>query len=198
MTDHNIDWESIVKHLAENQRMLEKHEPSEEETKRILHQRAMELARELPTAQAMDTLQIIGFELGQEHYGVEARHARRVSESKSIVQLPGTPAFVAGIINDHGVLVCVINLKIFFGLAEAEKSQSGKILIIRHGDIELGILADRITAIETVQADTLQTSLSSLTGTRAEFLLGITRARQIILNVSNLLNHKDLIVNDYV
>ena len=89
--------------------------PAEQE--RILQERAKNLAREGPADQgARKQLDVVEFLLAYERYAIESHWVREVHPLKEITPLPGTPAFVLGIINVRGRIVSVVDLKAFFDL----------------------------------------------------------------------------------
>lgn len=198
MTKNKINWKSMHQHLAKIQHKLEKKEKTMEETIQILHQRAEELAKETVATDKQDGVEMIEFTLGSEHYGIESIHVSHVCKAKNITHLPSTPEFIEGIINIHGRLVCVINLKQLFGITKLPVDDMTRILIINHDDINLGIMADAVTRCEPITLETLQKSLPTLTGVRSEFLMGITHDQKIILNVEKLISYKEFMINDLV
>jgi purine-binding chemotaxis protein CheW len=65
---------------------------------------------------------------------------------------------------------------------------------VRHGKIELGILADLITGMRRVPLEAMQASLPTLTGIRAEYLKGVTADRLAVLDVSHILaDHRQVV-----
>jgi purine-binding chemotaxis protein CheW len=198
MTNKPIDWEAIHQHLNTTKQMLEKHEPSIEEINQILHQRANELTKEMVLNDKENFIKILEFKLGLEQYGIESTYVSRVCEAKDIMHLPGTPNFIEGIINIHGNLVCVIDLKCLFGLPKVVQDDLNKILIINYDDVQIGILADSISGVGSVMLETLQKTLPTLSGIHSDFLVGITPDQKIILNSQKLVSHKDLVINDIV
>ena len=101
-------------------------------------------------------MEVIEFILGSEHYGIESAYVTRICEVKNITRLPSAPQFVAGIINLHGVIVCVIDLKEFFQLPKSEANALNRILIVSSDGVSLGIMAD-VNRIESIDLHKLQT-----------------------------------------
>jgi purine-binding chemotaxis protein CheW len=164
----------------------------------VLHQRAELLAKNFTQEENIDDVEIIEFIINNEHYGIESLHVKNVLPAKNITKLPNTPAFLVGIVNIHGVITSIINLKVIFDLPNTPINDNHKIIILNSEVIKIGILADEIIKIDNINVKNLQSSLPVLTGIRTEFLLGITQDQKIILNADKLINHEMLIVNDYV
>ena len=200
MTQKNINWKAMHQHLANTQQQIDKNFTcSIEQTNKMLHERANELAKKfIISTDKHEGVEIIEFRLGSEHYGIEFTYVTQVFETKNITSLPGTPEFIEGIVNVHGNIICVINLKEFFGLPKLALNDLKCIVIINHDDIKLGILVDAVIGIESIVLNTIQKSLPTLTGIRSKFLTGITHDQKIILNIPKLMVSKELIINDSI
>lgn len=55
-------------------------------------------------------MQFLVFHLGKDRYGLSTRHLTRVLPLMELKQIPGTPGFVAGLMNFHGGAVPVIDV----------------------------------------------------------------------------------------
>lgn len=167
--------------------------------KEILRARARALAQEPePVENADESLQVIEFLLAEEHYGIETAAIREVYPLKELTPLPCTPAFVLGMVNVRGQILPVINVKRFFDLADQGLTDLNKMIIVRTGDIEVGLLADAILGVRSVPTCDLQPPLPTLTGIRADFLRGVTPARLVVLNIAAILSDKRLLVQEEV
>lgn len=196
----STDWDAVHERLDAVRAMVAQgFAPSPETQKRILKARAEELAREPdePTA-ARDLLEIVEFELGGERYALPLTSVREVSVLKDLTPVPCTPAFVVGIINLRGEIRTVIDLKKFFDLPDAGITELNKVILIERGDLRLGILADAIRGAGTVPLAALQTTLPTLTDIRADYLLGLTPERLVILDPAKILSDPRILVQDDV
>lgn len=165
----------------------------------ILRLRAEKLAKPLKTESTPgNIIEVIVFELGGEHYALEAKYIREVYPLKDYTSLPGAPSFVYGLINVRRKILPLINMKKFFGLPESQESSRSKVIILEEGDLEFGILADSIAGVRKIAPDEIQISLPSLTGVRLEFLKGVTQDRLVILDGSKLLSDEKIIVHETV
>jgi len=100
-----------------------------------------------------------------------------------------------GIVNVRSQILSVIDLKKFFGLPEKGLTDLNKVIIIRDGKMEFGILADNIDGVRKVGINDMQVSIPALTGIRADYIKGVTGESLIILDAQKLLADKGLIVN---
>ena len=115
---------------------------------------------------------------------------------KELTPVPCTPAFVLGIINVHGRVLSVIDLKRFFDLPNNALTDLNRVIVIRKQGMEVGILADNIHGVRRIPRRDLQPSLPTLTGVRAEYLKGITRDRLVVLDADKLLSDPKIVVRE--
>ncbi len=165
----------------------------------ILRARAMTLARQPEVKPAAENiLEIIEFGLAHERYGLETDVVREIYPLEDLTPLPGTPAFVLGIVNVRGRILPVVDLKQFFDLPSEGITDLHRILIIQTAGMEFGILADTIVGVRGIPRDDLQPSLPTLTGIRGEYLKGVTAERMVILDAARILADRRIIVHEEV
>lgn len=193
-----IDWPAVHRHLATVSRQLEGQMTIPPERFRaILQARARTLAAEPPPA-AGRRLQVLEFFLAGEHYAIESKWVRAVLPLSELTPLPGTPGFVLGIIHVRGQVVSVLDIKKFFDLPEQGLSDLNRVILLADGTMQFGILADRIVGATPLLLDDLQSPLPTLTGVRAEYLLGITRRHEVVLDGRKLLSDPAVVVDQEV
>jgi purine-binding chemotaxis protein CheW len=108
------------------------------------------------------------------------------------------PPFICGIVNLHGKIRTVIDLKRFFDLPPKGITEANMILLLEHAGVQLCILADAVCGVRTLASADLQAGLPTLTGRRADYLRGVTVNRLIVLDAARLLADKRIIVDEQV
>ncbi len=169
------------------------------DAQRILRERARALARvplRLPAADTM--LELLEFRLARERYALESRHVQEVHPLRELTPLPGTPAFLLGIVNVRSRILPVLDLKKFFDLPEQGLTDLHRIIRVRGNDLELGLLADVVVGVRSVPAASLQPSLPTLTGIRADYLKGVTDERLVVLDLERILADPKIVVHEDV
>lgn len=194
------DWEEIRRRIDSIRTAIDHGAaPSPEQERRILKDRMQQLARE-PRAGVPpgETLEVVEFDLAGEHYAFPLAQVTEVSVLRELTPVPCTPAFVLGIINVRGEIRTVIDLKKFFGLPEAGITELNKVILIQDAGLELGILADAIRGVRRIPRGDLQSALPTLTDIRADYLLGITSERLVVLDPAKILTDKRILVDEEV
>ena len=167
--------------------------------RQILRARAQALARAPEHAPAPATLlEVLEFRLAQERYAVETRHVREVLALKDLTLLPCTPPFVLGIVNVRGRITPVIDIKKFFDLPDQGLTDLHRIILVHGNDLEIGLLADVIVGVRSMPVDSVQPSLPTLTGVRADYLKGVTAERLVVLDLDRILTDPKIVVHEEV
>lgn len=173
--------------------------PGANETRRILHERALALAAEPDRTQSLNqSTEVVEFMLAHERYAIESCYVREVVPLENLTPLPCTPAFVLGIVNLRGEILSVIDIKKFFDLPEQGLTDLNKVIVLQSGDMLFGILADAINGVRRIAVTDIQPSLPTLTGIRQDYLKGVTPERLVILDAEKLLVDQSIVVQEQV
>ena len=169
------------------------------ELHRILQVRARALAQE-PEARAASEnyLEVLEFSLAYERYALETSLVREVCPLKELTPLPCTPPFILGIINLRWQILAVIDLKRFFNLPEKGLSDLNKVIILRRGRLEVGLLADAVAGVRASPWLEVQAPLPTLEGLSPDYLKGVTREALIILDAEKILTDPRLVIHEEV
>lgn len=190
----DIDWGDVRRRLdAAADRLAEEFEPSPARRRAILEARAQALAAAPPAAPGPG-FEALEFLLAGECYALETRWVREVYPLREITPLPGTPDFVLGVIHVRGRIVSVLDLRRFFELPAQGLSDLNKVIVLAAGAMEFGILADVILGVRRIAREEVQPPLPTLSGVRADYLMGVTRQRQVVLDGGRLLADPAIVV----
>ena len=70
------------------------------------------------------------FALANEEYGLEILKVREIIGYMEITNVPQTPMFVKGVINLRGQVIPVVDLRLKFGMEEAEVTEQSCIIVV--------------------------------------------------------------------
>jgi len=195
-----VGWSEVYHRMEAAQAALERGwAPSAKEKKKILRERALTTAQ-VPEEEpaAGEAIEIVEFQLSSEGYGVESLYVREVYPLKELTLLPCTPPFLLGVVNVHGQIISVIDIRKFFDLPEEGLTDINNIIIVGNDKMTLAILTDAITGMRSIPLQDIQPSLPTLTGIRAEYLRGVTSERLVILDVLKILSDKSITVHEEI
>jgi purine-binding chemotaxis protein CheW len=102
-----------------------------------------EPAADLPAGDDPDAaaLQIVCFQIGDQRYGLDIMRVKEVAFAAPVIAVPGAPAFVAGIVEVHGVYVPLVDLRRRFGVASGA---AGRLLLVALDGLIIALAVDRV------------------------------------------------------
>jgi purine-binding chemotaxis protein CheW len=159
----------------------------------LLEARARQLAR-VPDepARAGEVLELVGFVLAGERYGIESRFVREVARLFQFTPVPGMPAFVLGVTNMRGEILALFDLRQLLGVVTEGVTDLGRIVVLGEHRREFGLLADAASEILYVpRASLAQTE----TAWGRQYLQGVSPDGVIVLDGEALLNDPRLTID---
>ncbi|GAB6038901.1 hypothetical protein JCM15519_34600 [Fundidesulfovibrio butyratiphilus] len=163
----------------------------------ILEKRAETLAQ-VPLEEVEDPGQLpaLTFLVAGERYAIETSAVRQVAPAPEILPLPGTPPCIAGVIKMLGEVVSVTDLRALFGLPPKEADVKHFAILLSDREMAMAILAEEITGVRTLSRQDIASPLPTLTGVKADLLLGVTSNKIALLDAHALVTDKRLRAGD--
>jgi purine-binding chemotaxis protein CheW len=158
-------------------------------------------AAEKALAATSDTLagKYLVFQLGREEFGIRVMKVREIMGVQDITAVPQTPAHVKGVINLRGKVIPVVDLRLKFGLPEAEYTQRTCIIVVQvQGDTNsmlMGVVVDGVAEVLNLAAGDIEDTPDFGQGTTASYLLGMAKIKgkvKILLDINQVLNSQEL------
>lgn len=144
-------------------------------------------------------MQLVTFQLGEEHYGIDIMVVDGIVTVQEIRPIPNSPMYVEGIFNLRGEIIPIINLHKRFHLKRPQLSEEDKLLsgflILQINDMKLGVIIDKVSRVVYVESDKIQPPPQILSGIGAEYIQGVFNRDDsylIVLDITRLFDPKEL------
>ena len=148
---------------------------------------------------AVNADQYLTFMLAGEEYGVDILRVQEIKGWGGVRVVPDVPPYLKGVLNLRGALVPVLDLRLRFGLGQAEYSAVTVIIVVMVHDgereIPLGLVADAVSDVLEVAPDEFKAPPRFGQSGQARFMSGmVTKADRmvVVLEVDRLLKESDL------
>ena len=168
--------------------------PSSARAKSILELRAKRLAvakSEISEATSQDYF--LACRLGRrERYGFDYAYLDAVVYANGLTPVPATPPHIAGILNRHGHLLTVLDLRPLLGIRTTAPGADARIVVVRDQAQQLGIVVDSVIGYQDFVADALSPPMPGKDGKDAALVAGIHDGTVAILSVPTLFHNPDL------
>ena len=92
-------------------------------------------------------VQIVGFQVGRETYGVPITSLHEIVRVPEITAVPDAPQYMEGVINLRGKIVSVIDLRKRFGEEKAGEHRRNRILVVEHNGRLAGLIVDSASEV---------------------------------------------------
>lgn len=139
------------------------------------------------------------FQLANEEFGIRVLKVREIMGVQEITSVPQTPAHVKGVINLRGKVIPVIDLRLKFGLPEAEYNQRTCIIVTQiagaHCTILMGIVVDAVSEVLNLSPQEIEDTPDFGQDAGGEYLLGMAKVKgkvKILLDIDRILSTQDL------
>lgn len=104
----------------------------------------------------MKELQIVGFMLGEEEYGVDILSVTEILKMTKITRVPKSSEYVRGVINLRGNVIPILNVRKKFKNEEAPVDDNTRIIIITVEDNKFGIIVDKVTEVIRIKESEIE------------------------------------------
>ncbi len=135
------------------------------------------------------------FALADEEYGLEILKVREIIGMMEITSVPRTPPYVKGVINLRGKVIPVVDLRLKVGMAEAKRTDETCIIVVDIGEVEMGIIVDRVLEVLDVAGKDIEDPPSFGSQVNTDYILGMGKLNDrvtILLDISKLLTQADM------
>ena len=117
-------------------------------------------------------LQLVGFCLGNEEYGVHILQVREIIRIQELTRVPNTPPYVEGIMNLRGKVIPIISLRKRLGLEDRDHAEQTRIVVLEAGGMLIGFIVDSVSEVLRIPVS-LVTPVPRIGSVEREFVSGI-------------------------
>ena len=121
----------------------------------------------------LETLQLVIFTLDEQRYALHLSSVERAIRMVEITPLPSAPEIVIGVVNVHGAVVPVLNIRKRFRLPEREPDLGDQLIIAHTARRDVALVVDTVSDVVTLPSGELvapETILPQL-----EFVEGVVK-----------------------
>ena len=127
---------------------------------------------------------LLSFAVEERKYALPLVSVDTIIRSVEITPLPKAPAIVLGIINVHGRVIPVVNLRRRFGLPERDMELSDQLIVAKTATRPVALLADRVGAVIELDRQEIVKADKVLPG--ADYVAGIVKLPDGLLLIHDL------------
>lgn len=134
------------------------------------------------------------FYLDGEEYGVQILKVREIIGIMEITQLPQMPHYIKGVINLRGKVIPVIDLRLKFGMSEAEYTDETCVIVVDIGT-QVGIIVDTVQEVADIPDKDIEPPPALGSSVETTYLMGMGKVEgsvKILLDIDPILSGEDM------
>ena len=107
-------------------------------------------------------LQVVGFRIGEETFGVRIGSVREIVRVPEITSVPNAPDTIEGVINLRGKIIPVMDLRKRFGHSEIQPDKKNRILVVELDNKLVGLIVNSASEVLKIPPSEIESPGSRL------------------------------------
>jgi purine-binding chemotaxis protein CheW len=139
-------------------------------------------------------LQVVGFRIGNETYGVRIGAVREIVRVPEITSVPSAPDAIEGVINLRGKIIPVMDLRKRFGLADIHRDKKNRILVVELENKLVGLIVNAASEVLKIPPSEIEPPGTVFAEGESSYVTGVGKLKGrliILLDVAKLLHHSE-------
>jgi purine-binding chemotaxis protein CheW len=141
-------------------------------------------------------LQIVGFRIGRETFGVPISLVREIIRVPQITAVPDAPGYIEGVINLRGRIVPVVDLGKRLGISgEQEPPRAQRIIVAEIGERPVGLIVHSASEVLRISPMEIQAPAEVFPEGGTDYLSGVGKSQGrlvILLDLKKIVRRAEL------
>jgi|SRR5271168_1872342 len=139
-------------------------------------------------------LQVVGFRIGNEMYGVRIAAVREIVRVSEITAVPSAPDTIEGVINLRGKIIPVMDLRKRFGHADIQPDKKNRILVVEMENKLVGLIVNAASEVLKIPPSEIEAPSSVFSEGESGYVTGVGKLKGrliILLDITKLLHSSE-------
>ncbi len=140
-------------------------------------------------------LQVVGFRIGEETFGVRISSVREIVRVPEITAVPNAPDYIEGVINLRGKIIPVMDLRKRFGIKNVEPNKKNRILVVELESKVVGLIVNSASEVLKIPPADIESPNTLFQEGELSYVTGVGKLRGrlvILLDIGKLLQRGEL------
>jgi purine-binding chemotaxis protein CheW len=136
-------------------------------------------------------LQVVGFRIGSETFGVLIASVREIVRVPEITAVPSAPETVEGVINLRGKIIPVMDLRKRFGHVDIQPDKKNRILVVELENKLVGLIVNAASEVLKIPPSEIEAPGTVFAEGESSYVTGVGKLKGrliILLDVPKLLH----------
>jgi purine-binding chemotaxis protein CheW len=138
------------------------------------------------------------FKLDREEFGVSVMTVREIMRVQDVTAVPGTPAYLKGVMNLRGKIIPVVDLRLKFGLPAIEHTPRTCIIVVQVNGVAvpllMGMIVDEVSEVLILKSADIEDP-PDFGAERRHDILGMAKTKgkvKILLDIDRVLSGQEI------
>ena len=139
-------------------------------------------------------LQVVGFRIGDETFGVRIGSVREIVRVPEITSVPNAQETIEGVINLRGKIIPVVDLRKRFGQIEIVTDKKNRILVVELDSKLVGLIVNSASEVLKIPPSEIESPGSVFADGESSYVTGVGKLKGrliILLDISKLLHRPE-------
>lgn len=139
-------------------------------------------------------LQVVGFRIGNETFGVRIGSVREIVRVPEITAVPSAPETVEGVINLRGKIIPVMDLRKRFGQSDIQPDKKNRILVVELENKLVGLIVNAASEVLKIAPSEIEAPGNLFAEGESGYVTGVGKLRGrliILLDIAKLLHRPE-------
>ena len=139
-------------------------------------------------------LQVVGFRIGNETFGVRIGSVREIVRVPEITAVPSAPETVEGVINLRGKIIPVMDLRKRFGQSDIQPDKKNRILVVELENKLVGLIVNAASEVLKIAPSEIEAPGNLFAEGESSYVTGVGKLRGrliILLDIAKLLHRPE-------
>ena len=130
--------------------------------------------------------EFLTFTLGPEEYAIDILKVQEIRGYEPPTTIANAPACLKGVVNLRGTIVPIVDLRIKFGIGQAEYTPFTVVIILNVGNRVVGIVVDSVSDVTTQSAEQIRPAPEFAATVDTRYILGLGTLNERMLGVVDI------------
>src|SRR5271169_5509409 len=139
-------------------------------------------------------LQLVGFRIGNETYGVRIASVREIVRVPEITAVPNAPEMIEGVINLRGRIIPVMDLRKRFSNSSDSSDKKNRILVVELDNKLLGLIVSSASEVLKIPPSEIEAPGAVFAEGESSYVTGVGKLKGrlvILLDIARLLRQPE-------
>ena len=139
-------------------------------------------------------LQVVGFRIGNETFGVRIGSVREIVRVPEITAVPSAPETVEGVINLRGKIIPVMDLRKRFGQSDIQPDKKNRILVVELENKLVGLIVNAASEVLKIAPSDIEAPGNLFSEGESSYVTGVGKLKGrliILLDIAKLLHRPE-------